>query len=1059
MNEIAELMAQVAAARTSGKGVETALKARSCVMTGMGFVRRADSAARTERMAEIEKASFSELAASEPVMAFAREYQLVDKLAFVGRLGLLAMQGRRVKRTQAELAAEFAEDFLACVRMKIEPGAPAHVFRERLTERETREQYIDLYLAEAGWEVADREHKGVMIPGGASVEYKVTGMPPHGQDGYCDYVLFGLDGSPLAVVEAKRTSRSPEEGRTQARFYADRLEAASGARPVVYTTNGYEIWCSDGYYPERRVYAFHARQELERMRGRQNGPLGDRPLPAPRTDIVNRPYQLLAITALCEHFAARRRKGLLVMATGTGKTRVAVALVEVLMRAGWVKNVLFLADRTELVRQAKKAFVGLLPDVPHCVLSERYESGSEQTARLVLSTYQTMIHYIDGEAKDFTTGRFDLVITDEAHRTIFNKYRAIFHYFDALLVGLTATPREDVDSNTYALFACEQGCPNFDYSLAEGVKDRFLVPYKLRNKTTAVLQGGITYAELTEAERAHYEERFSQAGYDETPDRVASEEIFRIVYNECTCDRMLETLMREGQRVESGELIGKSVIFAVNHRHADMIVRRFNAKFPELGDAYCQLIDNQVEKSGEKIDEFRDKRAFRIAVSVDMLDTGVDVPEIVNLVFFKKVRSKIKFNQMLGRGTRLCPDLFGPGEDKRYFTCFDYLGNFAFFGQEGAPADDAKATLSVSQRIFMHRVGLMLAMQHVDQQKIPTRRDHWLALRAKVSAQVASVRAHGERMMVKLAMPHLDKYRLETAWAELSEEKVKEIRTFIAPLVEGDEREDERVKLFDEKMLRIERATLAGGGLAAVRQEMMTVRKTAQALLEIGTVDAIRGAADELRRLASSEYWDGATVESAEGLRKATRELVRYLDPPRVRYVGLHVRDAEIDLANDVGGDVDIRTYRERVTDYLERNMTRPVIQRLRTLSPLLPGDVAELERILWHELGTRADYEAEGYAGSLAGFVRQLVGLDDDAVMEKFGAFLDGTRLNFRQQEFVSDIVDFIRQNGEIAPRDLAESDPFAEFDVNEVFLDRPKELDEIVTLVAGIVDSDRRW
>lgn len=1051
MTEISELMAKVARAKESGKGVETALEVRSCVQAGMGFVvRAARGSAPAGGVVALEGASFSELAACEPVHLFACEYQLEDKLSFVGRLGLLALQGHRIKRTQSALAAAYAEDFLACVRMKIEPGAPAYVFREHMTERETRAEYIDLYLSEAGWNVPEKKDEGVMRPGEASIEYKVTGMPPHGQDGYCDYVLFGLDGRPLAVIEAKKTSRSPEEGRTQARFYADRLEVAFGVRPIVYTTNGYQIWCSDGYYPERRVFAFHTREELERMRARVTRPSLDHV--TPRADIVNRPYQLMAIKALCEHFTTRHRKGLLVMATGTGKTRVAVALVDMLMRAGWIRDVLFLADRTELVRQAKKAFVRHLPDVPLCTLSERYEDGSEKTARVVLSTYQTMIHYIDGREKGFTTGRFDLVVTDEAHRSIFNKYRAIFHYFDSLMVGLTATPREDVDSNTYALFECEQGCPNFDYSLQEGVKDRFLVPYKVRNKTTSILQGGITYAELSDQERRHYEDRFAEAGFDETPDRVASEEIFKAVYSECTCDRMLETLMREGQRVESGELIGKSVIFAFNHRHADMIVRRFNAKFPELGDEYCQLIDNQVERSSEKIDEFRDKRAFRIAVSVDMLDTGVDVTDILNLVFFKKVRSKIKFNQMIGRGTRLHPDLFGPGEDKKHFTCFDYLGNFAFFGRGDAPTDEARATLSVSQRIFCHRVALMLALQPVEQQRIDWRRNYWLELRAEVSGQVATVRSHRERMMVKLALPHLDKFRLEAAWAELSEEKVKEIKSFVAPLVEGDEAIDERVKLFDEKMLKIELASLAAGGLGGVRQEIAVMRRIAQGLLELGAIEAVRAAAERLKKLASPDFWETASVETLEPLRVCVRGLVIYLEPKKVKQVGLHIQDTEINLSDEGLGNTDLRTYRERVEDYLERNMTRPVIQRLRTLTPLRQGDIAELERILWHELGTRDDYEAEGYKGSLAGFVRQIVGLDDDAVMEKFGAFLTGTRLNFRQQEFVSNIVDFIRENGEIAPRDLLNSDPFAEFDVNAVFSDRQRELDDIVEIVEEI-------
>ena len=674
MNGFEDMIAQLKVCAPERDARNAALTARNVVFqTMVELYRRAD-----EAMPKGE--SFLAMMGGRCVRNFIREHNLMAAFEYVRVLGSHAAHDKRVTKNAAAVAVSYAASIVEAVYGTATTSVFEYTIPRTLSEAETRKEYIDLFLLEAGWELVG--HDNTPQPCKAGTEIKVTGMPPKGQDGYCDYVLYGKDGIPLAVVEAKRTSESPEKGRKQVIMYGERLVAQYGcAMPVLYYTNGYQIWCIDGIYPDRELCAYHTLTELEGlMHRRKRAAISDFKI---NRDIAGRPYQITAVTALCEWFNAMHRRGLLVMATGTGKTRVAVSLVDVLSRNNWVEHVLFLADRTELVDQAKKAFAKLMPSMSISVLSDKRDDGNPETARIVFSTYQTMIHAIDSEEKRFGVGKFDLIIIDEAHRSIFNKYGAIFGYFDSLLVGLTATPRDEVDANTYKVFECDIGVPNFEYTMKQGRDEHFLVGWKLKNYTTAVMREGIKYDELSAAEKEDYEEGFEDAGYDAPPDEVVKEKIFRAVYNTPTCDRVLETLMREGQKVESGELLGKTIVFAYNHKHAVMIVERFHKLYPNLGADYCQLIDNRVKFHKQLIDDFKEKREPRIAVSVDMLDTGVDVPEILNLVFFKKVRSKIKFYQMLGRGTRLSPDIFGPGDDKKHFVCFDWCGNFEYLACRG----------------------------------------------------------------------------------------------------------------------------------------------------------------------------------------------------------------------------------------------------------------------------------------------------------------------------------------------------------------------------------------
>ncbi len=565
--------------------------------------------------------------------------------------------------------------FVESVDMEQVADAPAEPHDTGISEAETRKYFIDIMLEEAGWQVLDKE--GVAMPLKAGIEIEVSGIPNNEGKGFVDYVLYGSNGKPLAVVEAKRTTASPEKGKHQAELYADCLEKQYGVRPVIYYTNGYRTQVIDGLgYPPRTVYGYHTAEELELLiqrRGRSS--ITDLHI---KDEITNRDYQKMAIRSVCERFNNMHRRTLLVMATGTGKTRVSISLVDVLARNGWVKNVLFLADRTALVKQATKNYSKLLPSFTTCILSEDKEP--DMSARMMFSTYQTMINYIDSDSKGFSVGRFDLVIIDEAHRSVFGKYTAIFDYFDCLLVGLTATPRDEVEHNTFELFKIDEQ-DTFAYELGEAVADKYLVPYNGLKRGTSILANGIKYDSLSKEEKEQFEEiwkyekaKKALAPTDKYSRNIESSEMFTYIYNIDTIDKVLQDLMQNGIKVQNGERIGKTIIFAYRHDHAELIVERFGVLFPEYGSDFCVLIDNRVTYAQDLINKFEVRDAMpQIAVTVDMLDTGIDVPDVLNLVFFKPVHSKIKFWQMVGRGTRLSPDIFGPAKDKEYFNIFDML--------------------------------------------------------------------------------------------------------------------------------------------------------------------------------------------------------------------------------------------------------------------------------------------------------------------------------------------------------------------------------------------------
>lgn len=914
------------------------------------------------------------------------------------------------------------------------------------SEAETRKLFIDLLLEEAKWEVLDKE--GAIVPSKACIEIEVSGMPNSTGVGYVDYVLFGANGKPLAVVEAKRTTKSPEVGRQQAILYADCLERQYGVRPVIYYTNGFKTFIIDGLgYPARRVHGFHTEEDLLvliQRRGR-NG-ITDLKI---NDEITNRAYQKQAVKAICENFNGMHRRGLLVMATGTGKTRVAISLCDVLMRNGWAKNILFLADRTALVKQAHKNFTKLLPSATTARLDDFKPTDKESVmkARILFSTYQTMINYIDTELKEFSIGRFDLIVIDEVHRSIFGKYTSILSYFDALMVGLTATPREDDDRSTYELFERESGEPNFEYLLDEAVSDGYLVDKQVLSRTTDILKNGIKYDKLSEEEKKQMESiwKYEKAKLNIPDDElykrnIEHDELFSYIFNQNTVDKVIIDLMENGLKINGGDTIGKTIIFAYNHNHAVLIVDRFKLLYPALGDDFCQLIDNTVNYAQSLIDTFEVRGKMpQIAVSVDMLDTGIDVPDILNLVFFKQVRSKIKFLQMIGRGTRLSEEIFDEGETpedraKKFFYIFDWCGNFEFFGENPKGYEPMKS-ISLTQRLFVLRVDLAIALQHEQFQNDEVAKALHDEVKAILMGQVKAL--NDKHISVREHWDIVDKYRRKESWVYLSNTDGIELKDVIAPLLVNGTANMGAIK-FDILMLNIELSQIDEA--VSGDKSKLVVEKIANKLQEKASIKQVNDKMPLIKALSKHDFWETASLDKLEYVRKEIRDLVQFITGITNQKFTINIKDTV--EAKGTPKNVSLqKSYKQRVLDFLAENKELPVIQKIVNMEKLTFDDICELEKICWKELGTKEDYEkfiakSNMICGdSVGAFIRSQIGVDRHVAMERFSQFLSDTTLNSLQEEYIKSIITYVCDNGDITPNTLLEEEPFAQYEWIDTF------------------------
>ena len=934
---------------------------------------------------------------------------------------LLGEKDAEIERLRQQLA-ELADKYTGAKERNRQSRT---ITMEDLSEFSTRKIYIDAMLLGMDWELEGPDSD-------VSQEYEVEGMAGvPGQKGYADYVLWGRDGKPLAVVEAKKACKDPNTGRTQARLYADCLELRFGQRPVMFTTNGFDtfFWDDKGG-PQRKVSRIFSKTDLERIIERRTSRLPLESITISNA-ITDRYYQQAAIRSVCEEISRGVRKHLLVMATGTGKTRTAASLVDVLSRGHHITNVLFLADRTALVSQAKDDFKTYLPNMSLCNLCANKDDAS---ARIVFSTYPTIMNAIDSaKSKDggmlFSPAHFDLIIIDESHRSIFKKYRAIFEYFDAILLGLTATPKTEVARNTYEFFELENGVPTYAYDYDTAVhQDHVLVPYYNYEVTTKFLSEGITYEDLSEEDKERYEDDFTEDGV--MPDSIPSQALNDFVFNQKTVDLVLQDLMERGIRVNGGERIGKTIIFAQNKRHAEFILERFNKLYPQYHGTWASRVVCDDSYAQTVIDNFKEaEKTPYIVVSVDMMDTGIDVPACVNLVFFKKVRSKTKFWQMIGRGTRLCPgltctDLIEREEytGKKRFLIFDYCGNFEYFRQVKHTME-GEVPISLSENIFRKCVRLVAAFQ--DASKFDGVYQPWRKELTEICrCQIADLNT--DLFHVRLALKHVEKFKKPEAFICLSELDQQELTEHIAPLVHFDD-PDAMALRFDNFIYGFILNVLDKSPL--VRRDMARLVTTARLLEKKSSIPQVAEKLPLLRQISDPALWKDIDIFKLENIRRELRALICFLDEGSKRKDIITIlTDPILDSTAGIPlpEEDPFESYKMKVNRYIEEHKNSLAIYNLTHNISLTRKDYEELERVFTQELGSKEDYVKTFGDTPFGLLIRKIAKLDHEAVLAAFSEFINDQSLNSRQIAFVQKVITHIEQNGYIEDISVLMKAPF---------------------------------
>lgn len=927
------------------------------------------------------------------------------------------------------------------IRRQKESSIPYDI--KDISEFNTRKQYIDLDLEIAGWEI----NKNLVE------ELPITGMPNVSGDGFVDYVLMGANGKPVGLVEAKRTSKDARVGQQQAKIYADCLENKYGQRPIIFFTNGFDIYMwDDCIYPYRKVLGYYTQEQLQLLidrrtlkRDLKNISIDD--------NITNRTYQQEAIKAFCDDLNNHQRKGLLVMATGTGKTRTAVSIVDVLTNANWIKNVLFLADRAELVKQAKKSFNKLIPSLSTINLTTEKENA--ENARMVFSTYQTMMNAIDDiKTKDgkklFTVGHFDLIIVDEAHRSIYKKYQAIFEYFDGLLLGLTATPRSDIDKNTYKIFELQDNVPTYSYEYEEAVANGFLVDYHTIECSTGFIRDGIKYDELSDKDKEEFEDTFAED--EEIVDSVKASDINSWLFNNDTIDKILTVMMEKGLKVESNDKLGKTIIFAKNHKHAEAIEKRFNILFPQYSGHFARVIDIHTNYYSSLIEDFSDcTKMPQIAISVDMLDTGIDIPEIVNLVFFKEVKSKVKFLQMIGRGTRLCPDLFGWGKDKKEFYIFDACQNFEFFDQN-PKGKESTIGMSLSQFIFQLKVDILKELQKVDYLNDNEYLWYKNVLLDQLVDTISSLNTL--KFDVKQKIQYVEKYKDVVNWNNLTDLAVKEIKDNLTLLIMSNDN-DEPAKQFDRLMLSIELSKMLN---MRYEREKSRLSHIGEGLIGLMNIPQIADKKDDVQKLLKEDYIDKADIFEIDGIRDSLRELIKYL-PKRIR------KDVYTDFSDDINivehddrkiEQQDLSDYKKKINFYLKNHMDNEIINKIRNNERVSSEEINKLQEILFADLNSNeAEYKINYNDESLVLLVRKTVGLSKEAIDREFSKFENDNELNVEQTRFLNLIKNYIMKNGVIDKRILNE-DPFTNYGSILQLFDGQMNIIQIIIAIIDVINGN---
>lgn len=878
----------------------------------------------------------------------------------------------------------------------------------KFSEDRTREFLIDRDLAQAGWQVPTKDKKSENV----GIEVEVKHQATNTGIGYIDYVLWDDNGLPLAVVEAKRTTKDARIGQAQAKDYADGLEKIHGQRPMIFFTNGHDIWVWDDAmgYPPRKVYGFYSKDSLQYRVSFQRQQRQDLLKVQPDPNIAGRLYQIETLTRVKERFAAKHRKSLIVQATGTGKTRVAIALSKILIEAKWAKRILFLCDRKELRKQGKKVFNDFLHE-PIYVFGDSTNTTSKFDSRIYIGIYQGLIN----DYEKFDVGFFDLIIADESHRSIYNQYGDIFRYFDALQVGLTATPVEMVSRSTCDLFGCDYKTPTANYTLEDAVAQRNLVPFKVVTHTTKFLREGIKGKDLTDEQYAELEAQ----GIDPNTLDFEGKEIDDAIFNKDTNRVILRNLMANGIRDADGQLPGKTIIFARNINHARLLQTIFDEEWPQFGGKFCAVIHSEELRAEQLIDDFKGEDnckndQLRIAISVDMLDTGIDVPAIVNLVFAKPVKSKVKFWQMIGRGTRLCENLFGPGIHKSEFLIFDHWGNFEYHEMHPEEAE-VKTPKSVIQRRYEARIKLArhaLKTHNVD--VFDTLCKQLLDDAATLTDTTIDVRDNWQA--VQQARDQKVMHDFAPATALMLEETIAPLMNTVDTRGQGD------ALRWDILLLNAQHSNMA---------RPQDVNPFKESILELlgrlpPNLHLVRAKANDLKAIEDQAFWNDLSFAALEGKRQALRDIVHladktYLTPggePKIFDIKEDVDEFEVDHRKTKIKSVDARIYQKTVQEALTPLFnTNPVLIKIREGMPVTESELDQLNSML-HTQHPNLDLNIlkEFYsdtAAPLAHILRGIIGMDDQAVENRFTTFAQKYVLSSVQLRFLSMLKDQISAQG----------------------------------------------
>jgi type I restriction enzyme, R subunit len=948
------------------------------------------------------------------------------------------------KETKLRIEAEQRVETTEAERERLRDAGQKVAAVLQFNEETTRRRLIDQSLIEAGWKVG---LNGISTEE-VGQEIRLATMLTTSGEGYADYVLYGDDGKPLAVIEAKKTAKDARVGAEQARIYAMCLEKETGVRPVIFFTNGPEIflWDDAQGYPYRKVYGFYSKDSLEYL-AHQRANKVELATVAPNLAIADRMYQLEAIKRVCERFTNKFRKALLVQATGTGKTRVAISLCDMLMRGGWVKRILFLCDRRELRKQADRVFKEFMPGEPRVVVSS--ETSGDRDKRIYLATYPAMLKCYE----DFDVGFFDLIIADESHRSIYKKFRSIFKHFDALEIGLTATPVRFVERNTYDLFECADRDPTaaFEFEDAIGANPAFLVPFRVRACSTWARTEGFTYRGMNDEQKRQLIEQ-----YDE-PDDIAydPEDIDRDFFNKGTTRLVWQSLMEQGIREGTGSHVGKTIVFARSHRHAVHLEAVFSEMYPQYGSTFCRVIDNQESRAEQLIDDFKNPgNELTIAISVDMLDTGIDVPEVVNLVFAKPIKSYVKFWQMIGRGTRLCHNLFGPGRDKTEFLIFDHWQNFYYFDEQYKETQPA-VQKSLLQKLFEERATLAdAALNKMNEPVFQATVD--LLLRDIEAAKLCgSVEVRDRWRELELLS---DRNRV----AQFAPATKADLLQVAAPLMQWRNiRGEEDAYRFDLLMARLEVALITGSPTASGVLDLKA-RVQSEVELLMKNQNPVKAKAATIQAIRSREFWTNVTVPSLEDSRLELRGIMKYQQATVTTRVAPTVFD--VDDANHQMRDyiprlegLDLLEYRRRVTTVIHDHFAEnPVLQQIRDGKRVSEADLEQLARLIL-EIDDKANIKH--LAGhdpetrrSLLSVFRGLVGLDPAAVEEAFIGFVHKhLGLTSQQLRFLQMLQNHIATNGGIEIERLYEP-PFTTVHAESVdgIFKNPGEVDELLSILS---------